>query len=193
MLDVGWSELLVIGVVALIVVGPKDLPILFRRMGEFTGRMRSMAREFTSAMNQAADEAGMTQMRRDLQDIANPRDLGIDAMRSAARDFTTGLGDAPVPVPPAATPAAPGSTPPAAAPAGTSAGTPTGTPAGTPSGTPAGGPAAAPAGDAAAAAYAATGAASAAATGAAPAPANPAASHPVGPRPQAASQDDSQA
>ena len=185
MLDVGWSELLVIGVVALIVVGPKDLPILFRRMGEFTGRMRSMAREFTSAMNQAADEAGMTQMRRDLQDIANPRDLGIDAMRSAARDFTTGLGDAPVPVPPAATPAAPGSTPPAAAPAGTSAGTP--------SGTPAGGPAAAPAAAAAAAAYAATGAASAAATGAAPAPANPAASHPVGPRPQAASQDDSQA
>lgn len=180
MLDVGWSELLVIGVVALIVVGPKDLPILFRRLGEFTGRMRSMAREFTSAMNQAADEAGMTQMRRDLQDIANPRDLGLDAMRSAARDFATGFGDAPTPA--STTPASPTAAPhtPAA----------TATPGSPP---PAGTPAAAPAVDAAAAAYAATGAASVAAPGAAPAPANPAASNPVGPRPQAASQDDPQA
>ncbi len=112
MLDVGWSELLVIGVVALIVVGPKDLPILFRRMGEFTGRMRSMAREFTHAMNQAADEAGVREMQRNLRDIANPRDMGLGAMRNAARDFATGMGDAPSA--PAAGPAAP---PPAAAPA----------------------------------------------------------------------------
>ena len=181
MLDVGWSELLVIGVVALIVVGPKDLPILFRRMGEFTGRMRSMAREFTSAMNQAADEAGMTQMRRDLQDIANPRDLGLDAMRGAARDFATGFGDAPTPAAPPPTSAAPGGP---ASPA-------------TPTGVPGGAPAATPAGDPAAAAYAATGTASGAASAAAAAPAGPAAVHPVGSRPpatsQAASQDDPQA
>ena len=184
MLDVGWSELLVIGVVALIVVGPKDLPILFRRMGEFTGRMRSMAREFTSAMNQAADEAGMTQMRRDLHDIANPRDLGLDAMRSAARDFATGFGDAPTPT--ATSPAAGGATAPA---------TPTGVSGGAPAATPADDPAAA---------YAATGAATGTASGAtsaaapgaaqaAPAPAGAGAAHPVGPRPQAASQDDPQA
>ena len=113
MLDVGWSELLVIGVVALIVVGPKDLPVLFRRMGEFTGRMRSMAREFTHAMNQAADDAGVREMQRNLRDIANPRDMGLDAMRNAARDFATGMGD--TPTAPAAGPATPN---PAAAPAG---------------------------------------------------------------------------
>ncbi|MBL9060382.1 MAG: twin-arginine translocase subunit TatB [Mangrovicoccus sp.] len=111
MLDVGWSELLVIGVVALIVVGPKDLPILFRRMGEVTGRMRSMAREFTHAMNQAADEAGVREMQRNLRDIANPRDMGLDAMRSTARDFASGMGDTPAaPATPAAAatgPAAP--------------------------------------------------------------------------------------
>ena len=64
MLDVGWSELLVIGVVALIVVGPKDLPILFRRMGEFTGRMRSMAREFTGRPCSVMSRSGVAQATR---------------------------------------------------------------------------------------------------------------------------------
>ena len=58
MFDLGLTELLVIGIVALIIVGPKDLPVLFRRVGEFVGRMKGMAREFTSAMNEAADQAG---------------------------------------------------------------------------------------------------------------------------------------
>ena len=44
MFDLGWTELLVIGVVALIVVGPKDLPVLFRNVGRFMGKMRGMAR-----------------------------------------------------------------------------------------------------------------------------------------------------
>ena len=59
MFDIGWSELLVIGVVALIVVGPKDLPIMFRKAGQFVGRMRAMAREFTRAMDAAADASGV--------------------------------------------------------------------------------------------------------------------------------------
>ena len=54
MLDIGWSELLVIGVVALIVVGPKDLPVMFRTLGRFTAKARSMAREFQRAMDDAA-------------------------------------------------------------------------------------------------------------------------------------------
>ena len=58
MFDLGWAELLVIGIVALIVVGPKDLPVLFRRVGQFVGKAKGMAREFSSAMNDAADESG---------------------------------------------------------------------------------------------------------------------------------------
>ena len=44
MLDIGWSELLLIGVVALIVIGPKDLPHMFHALGRITARARAMAR-----------------------------------------------------------------------------------------------------------------------------------------------------
>ena len=67
MLDLGWTELLVIGVVALIVVGPKDLPLLFRNVGKFVGKAKGMAREFSSAMNQAADDAGVKDIQKTIK------------------------------------------------------------------------------------------------------------------------------
>ncbi|NCW53489.1 MAG: twin-arginine translocase subunit TatB, partial [Rhodobacteraceae bacterium] len=57
MFDLGWTELLVIGIVALIVIGPKDLPVMFRKVGQFVGKARGMAREFSRAMDDAADQA----------------------------------------------------------------------------------------------------------------------------------------
>ena len=57
MFDLGWSELLVIGIVALIVVGPKDLPVLFRNVGRFVGKARAMARDFSRAMNDAVRDS----------------------------------------------------------------------------------------------------------------------------------------
>jgi len=87
MLDIGWSELLVIGVVALIVVGPKDLPLMFRRLGEFTGKARAMAREFSSAMDKAADEAGVRDVQKDLRSMTDKKSLGLDAIDKAAREM----------------------------------------------------------------------------------------------------------
>ncbi len=52
--DIGWMELLVIGVVALIVVGPEDLPGMFKKLGQMVGKVRGMAKDFTNAMNEAA-------------------------------------------------------------------------------------------------------------------------------------------
>ncbi|MGB3553782.1 MAG: Sec-independent protein translocase protein TatB [Jannaschia sp.] len=94
MFDIGWSELLVIGVVALIVVGPKDLPKMFRTLGEVTGKARRMAREFQSAMNQAADESGVGDIAGDLRKIANPKKYGIEKLREATDDLKAWSPDA---------------------------------------------------------------------------------------------------
>lgn len=87
MFDLGWSELLVIGVVALIVVGPKDLPVLFRNVGFWVGKMRGMAREFSRAMNDAADETGMRDVAKGLRSATNPIGSAMDGVRKTAKDF----------------------------------------------------------------------------------------------------------
>lgn len=83
MFGLGWSEMLVVGIVALIVIGPKDLPGLFRTMGQFTGKARMMAREFTNAMNQAADQSGMKEVSKSLNAAANPKKFGTDKIKEA--------------------------------------------------------------------------------------------------------------
>lgn len=88
MFDIGWSEMLVVGVVALIVVGPKDLPRMFRTLGEVTGKARRMAREFQSAMNKAADDSGVGDIASDLRKVANPKKYGIDKIKEATSDLT---------------------------------------------------------------------------------------------------------
>ena len=59
MFGLGWAEIMVVGVVALIVIGPRELPVVFQKVGQFIGKAKAMAREFTTAMNQAADESGL--------------------------------------------------------------------------------------------------------------------------------------
>ncbi|MGJ8589711.1 MAG: Sec-independent protein translocase protein TatB [Yoonia sp.] len=83
MFGLGWSELLVVGIVALIVIGPKDLPGLFRTMGQFTGKARMMAREFSRAMEQAADDAGVKDISKTLNAAANPKKFGVDKLKEA--------------------------------------------------------------------------------------------------------------
>lgn len=87
MFDLGMSELLVIGVVALVVIGPKDLPELFRSLGKFTAKLRAMGREFSRAMEAAADEAGVKDVAKDLKAVTSPRSLGLDAVKDAADKF----------------------------------------------------------------------------------------------------------
>jgi len=78
MFDLGWTELMVIGIVALIVVGPKDLPKMFRTLGQFTAKARSMAREFQRAMDDAADSTGVKDVARDLRRATDPQGMGLD-------------------------------------------------------------------------------------------------------------------
>jgi len=88
MLDLGWTELLVIGVVALIVVGPKDLPVLFRSLGQFMGKARGMAREFSKAMNDAADDSGVSEMSKTFKSATNPVSSAMDGVKDAAKSMT---------------------------------------------------------------------------------------------------------
>ncbi len=92
MFDIGMTEMLVVGVVALIVVGPKDLPVMFRRVGQFVGKAKGMAREFSSAMNDAADESGVREMssgiNKSLKAATNPIGTAMDGVKSAASSIT---------------------------------------------------------------------------------------------------------
>ena len=88
MLDLGWTELLVIGIVALIVVGPKDLPGMFRTVGNFVGKAKRMARDFSQAMNDAADDAGVRDVSDTLRKASNPVGSAMDEAKKATSTFT---------------------------------------------------------------------------------------------------------
>lgn len=84
MLDIGWQELLVIGALALIVVGPKDLPGMLRSFGQWVGRLRGMARDFQRAMNDAARDADLKELS-ELRDLKNSMSGGMDFKSQAAK------------------------------------------------------------------------------------------------------------
>ena len=89
MLDMGWTEILLIGVIALIVVGPKDLPRMLRTFGQFVGKMRGMVREFQRSMDDAAREADLEEFK-DIKDTLND----VRAVKNdAAGAIRKGLSD----------------------------------------------------------------------------------------------------
>ena len=69
MLDMSWGEVMVIGAVALIVIGPKDLPRALRTVGQVTGKLRRMAAEFQGQFNEAMREAELDEVKRQLQGV----------------------------------------------------------------------------------------------------------------------------
>ncbi len=69
MLDIGWSELLVVAIVAIVVVGPKDLPKLMRTFGFYAGKVRRMAGDFQRQFNDAMAESEADEVRKNLEAI----------------------------------------------------------------------------------------------------------------------------
>jgi sec-independent protein translocase protein TatB len=67
LLDFGWSELMLIGIVALVVIGPKDLPKALRVAGFWVRKARTLSREFQSSVEQMVREAELDEMRQELK------------------------------------------------------------------------------------------------------------------------------
>ena len=79
MFDISWTEFLLIGVVALIFIGPKELPAVLRTLGQWTRRIRSMAADFQNQFQEAMREAEMADLKK-----------SFDEVREAASGFTSG-------------------------------------------------------------------------------------------------------
>ncbi len=87
MFDVGWSELMVIGGVALVVIGPKDIPFVVRSVTGFVRKARIMASEFQQTLTEAADQADLKELRKQLtSDIDDFKDTmhGVDLVNQNA-------------------------------------------------------------------------------------------------------------
>ena len=69
MFDIAWSEMLVIGAVALVVIGPKDLPKALRSVGEAVGKIKRMASEFQGQFNEAMREAELHDIKKQVEDV----------------------------------------------------------------------------------------------------------------------------
>ena len=90
MLDMGWTEILIIGVVALIVVGPKDLPRMMRTVGQYAGKLRGMAREFQRSMDDAAREADLAEfkdIKNTLNDVKSVQSDAASAIRKGMSEM----------------------------------------------------------------------------------------------------------
>jgi sec-independent protein translocase protein TatB len=104
MLDLGWSEILVIGIVLIVVVGPKDLPRVLRSFGRTTSKLRSMAGDFRKQFDDALKEAELDEFKTladDARKLNPAREIrrSLSPMEQAAKDVRAGLDKAMKPKP----------------------------------------------------------------------------------------------
>jgi sec-independent protein translocase protein TatB len=97
MFDIGWGELVVIGVVALIAIGPKELPAVLRATGQWMGKIRRMANEFQDQFRDAMREAEMADIKKSVDEMTNTASdfTNFDPLGSVRKDIESAVGDAP--------------------------------------------------------------------------------------------------
>lgn len=124
MFDIGWTEMLVIAVIMIVIVGPKDLPKMLRTFGRTTAKLRSMAGDFQKQFNDALKEAELDDVKKSVDSLrslnpANEIKKQLNPFEKAAADVRAGLDKALKPTTPAT-----GDTAPAASAATAAASTP---------------------------------------------------------------------
>jgi sec-independent protein translocase protein TatB len=97
MFDISWTEFLLIGVVALIVIGPKELPAVMRTMGQWARKIRVMAGDFQNQFHEAMREAEMADLKKQVDDIAqdvknyDPLKSARSEVEAIGKDLNTNL------------------------------------------------------------------------------------------------------
>jgi len=109
MFDIGWSELLVIAVVAIVVIGPKELPRLMRTFGHYTGKIRRAAADFQRQFEEAVRESELDEVRKAMHEVqATSADLSasVDKKLMTANPPSAAAGPSSLPPAPPPAPAA---------------------------------------------------------------------------------------
>jgi sec-independent protein translocase protein TatB len=104
MFDIGWTEMLVIAVVMIVVVGPKDLPKMLRTFGRTTAKMRAMAGDFQKQFNEALREAELEDVKKSVDSLKSLNPAAeirkqLNPLEKAAADVRSGLDAALKPTP----------------------------------------------------------------------------------------------
>lgn len=100
MFDIAWSEMVLIGAVALVVIGPKDLPKALRTVGQTIGRVRRMASEFQGQFNDAMREAELADLKKQVEDVGGSVSSALNndfKPIDSIKDFEASKPDAPKP------------------------------------------------------------------------------------------------
>src|SRR5207253_540535 len=96
MFDIGWSELVVIAVVALIAIGPKELPGVLRTVGNYMGKIRRMASEFQGQFQEAMREAEMADIKKSVDEMTDAATKGFtdfDPLASVKKEVDSFAAD----------------------------------------------------------------------------------------------------
>src|SRR5262249_36062492 len=103
MFDIGWGELVVIGIVALIAIGPKELPTVLRTLGQYMAKIRRMAAEFQGQFQEAMREAELAELKKQAEDLKSSvsdlgnsvKDLGnLDPLADTQKQIESAFDDA---------------------------------------------------------------------------------------------------
>ena len=95
--QIGFAEMIVLALLAIIVVGPKDLPVLMRKMGAFMAKVRSLGQEFKDAFADMEAETEMAELRKEIQalkDMGKMENLSDEAFAEDMRNLDKDLRDA---------------------------------------------------------------------------------------------------
>src|SRR6185295_205858 len=86
MFDITSSKLLLLGIVALLVIGPKDFPALLRTIGKYVGIIRGHAREFRAQFDEAMRESELADLKKDVENIARETEASMQATGRSVED-----------------------------------------------------------------------------------------------------------